>query len=135
MGVKPFRQVATSHGLWHTVCMNTTLKEVLTAAKAEANVSYNQLARELYELLGAYTPTPESLRRLHEGFVGKPDLIVLAALFRFYGLDRDALGEEVEQQFNHARDLLDPTSGWGFAHINHPTLFDETSEQEPALAA
>lgn len=95
--------------------MNTPLREVLTAAKADAGVSYNQLARELYDLLGPYTPTPESLRRLHEGHVAKPDIIVLAALFRFYGLDHDALGEEVEQQFSQARDLLDPTSGWMLA--------------------
>jgi hypothetical protein len=70
--------------------------------------SYRSLARTLYDMLGVYAPTDESLRRLHVGRVSpeKADVVILAAIAEVYGCKVADFSASAADRAKAARDLL-----------------------------
>lgn len=70
--------------------------------------SYRALARTLYDMLGEYAPTDESLRRMHVGRVSptKVDVVILGAIAEVYGCKVEDFSKLAAGRAKSARDLL-----------------------------
>lgn len=98
--------------MWHTSLMRDdahTLGAKLEGRRAKAGQpSYRALARQLYDMLGVYAPTDESIRRLHIGRIppDKVDPLVLAALCDIYGCTIKDVSRLAAERSKTASDLL-----------------------------
>jgi hypothetical protein len=80
----------------------------LAAAKQEAGMSYKEVFQGVYDRLGTYTPSIETIRAYHlpERISDHPDLVVISAIADVYGTPVRRLAPELDGLVNKARDLL-----------------------------
>lgn len=86
-----------------------TLGERLELRRVRAGrPSYRSLSRTLYDMLGSYAPTDESIRRLHTGKVTPEavDLVILAALCEVYECAISDVSQVAAKRSRTASDLL-----------------------------
>lgn len=78
--------------------------------------SYNTLRDLVYDLLGPYTPTMETLRQMHQTKDSKaakrPDPLVMVALAHVYGVSLSDLSPVTADELKRLRDLLRRVSLW-----------------------
>lgn len=89
----------------------TTPAEVLEAARQSKGApSFAKVHLAVYDRIGVFAPTAETLRTYHRGNAAKtPDLTVLLALCDYYGLTLSDLGYEAPRGLP---DLVFRASRW-----------------------
>jgi hypothetical protein len=87
-----------------------TAAEVLEAARQDRKMSYDAVRLAVYDRLGAFSPTMETVRTYHRNDGPKRiDLTVLMAIADVYGLTLSDLGLEAPKEL---RDLVIRASRW-----------------------
>lgn len=80
----------------------------LEAARKTKGLSYKDVGRAVFLLLGPMAPGQEWLRRWHVGDMApeRADLVVCAALAEVYGVTLSELSPVVADRYEGVRDLL-----------------------------
>lgn len=104
--------------LWHTWGMPATTETAATLGKrlearriAAGEPSFKKLSQRLYNVLGEYTPTDETIRRLHRGdprtaTPDRVDLVLLAAICDQYGCTIRDVSEVAVDRLRMLSDLV-----------------------------
>lgn len=80
----------------------------LEAARRTKGLSYNEVGRAVFLLLGPMAPGQEWLRQWHVGKMPpeRADLVVCAALAEVYGKRLSELSPVIAERYDAVRDLL-----------------------------
>lgn len=98
--------------------MNTPAEVLETARTAAGSPSFAKVHLAVYDRIGIFAPTAETLRTYHRGTAPKtPDLTVLAALCDYYGLKLSDLGIEAPKDLV---DLLERAFGCTHGLVSSP---------------
>lgn len=103
---------------------NHHIAEMLRAERSAQDISFNRLGQMVYDRLGAFAPTVETIRVYHdpERIPDQVNPVVLSALFDIYEAKVIDLDGPMGEDLKRVADLMKRQTGWLSPTVKVPAL-------------